>query len=537
MMKHRISAFLLAVLLAVTAAGCSAQEPEDSAGLPESSAGTAVRSEAFYPAEAGYTDYDGSPIQGWSGWNADGTFTFQNRNTLTTLSRENQVLETITLPEEALPGSEYSLDRSDDYILTLSNPASMNEPYGVVYYTDSGTVCLANLTLFDRQGNPVRQYPRSQVYAYDENDQKICLLPCPEGEEVAEVYGIGNAMPIYWLDGHTAIFDCHSFIIFYDFAADSGQVLDDMSEIVKHYGKFGVYYGSQMGGVVDGTYYYLTRRESDPISGYTLWAADADGARELLDGQRFWHLFAAKDGLVLVDDINPADPESDSRVWYLPTGSTQPTLIWGGDLSLPFTEADQIAFFNWNWSLDSSVLYSYDPVTGTLSSRDLGECIQIDGLFTLVRDGSLRYYYSQYKDGERTSWVYDTATDTTTPLTRFDGNLYVSWLSPDGRYWVEQDPSTDDPRLRVSRWEYLAKNPPPAQKGPPASTGGLFLTVPGIPSSGHQKRAKPAGSTLFLYRAGIYFISMSSYSRLPMPIFSAWARQVLYSDSGVEFSK
>lgn len=197
MMKHRISAFLLAALLAVTAAGCSAQEPEDSAGLPESSAGTAVRSEAFYPAEAGYTDYDGSPVQGWSGWNADGTFTFQNRNTLTTLSRENQVLETITLPEEALPGGEYSLDRSDDYILALSNPASMNEPFGAVYYTDSGTVCLANLTLFDRQGNPVRQYPRSQVYGYDENDQKICLLPCPEGEEVAEVYGLGGAMPIY----------------------------------------------------------------------------------------------------------------------------------------------------------------------------------------------------------------------------------------------------------------------------------------------------------------------------------------------------
>lgn len=453
MMKHRISAFLLAVLLAVTAAGCSAQEPEDSAGLPESSAGTAVRSEAFYPAEAGYTDYDGSPVQGWSGWNADGTFTFQNRNTLTTLSRENQVLETITLPEEALPGSEYSLDRSDDYILALSNPGKMNESYGAVYYTDSGTVCLANLTLFDRQGNLVRQYPRGQVYAYDENDQKICLLPCPEGETVTDTYEL-SVNTLHWLDGHTAILDCHAWIFLYDFEADSGRILDDMSEIVKHYGKFGVYYGSQMGGVVDGTYYYLTRRESDPISGYTLWAADADGARELLDGQRFWHLFAAKDGLVLVDDTDPADPESDSRVWYLPTGSTQPTLIWGGDLSLPFTEADQIAFISWAWSLDSSVLYSYDPVTGTLSSRDLGEYIQIDGLFTLVRDGSLRYYYSQFKDGERTSWVYDTAADTTTPLTRFDGGLYVSWLSPDGQYWAEQDPSTDDPRLRVSRWEY-----------------------------------------------------------------------------------
>ena len=453
MMKHRIPAFLLAVLLAVTAAGCSAQEPEDSAGLPESSAGTAVRSEAFYPAEAGYTDFDGSLVQGWSGWNADGTFTFQNRNTLTTLSRENQVLEAITLPEEALPGSEYSLDRSDDYILALSNPAGMNEPFGVVYYTDSGTVCLANLTLFDRQGNPVRQYPRSQVYGYDENDQKICLLPCPEGETVTDTYEL-SVNTLHWLDGHTAILDCHAWIFLYDFEADSGRILDDMSEIVKHYGKFGVYYGSQMGGVVDGTYYYLTRRESDPISGYTLWAADADGARELLDGQRFWHLFAAKDGLVLVDDINPADPESDSRVWYLPTGSTQPTLVWSGDFSLYITEADQIAFISWAWSLDSSVLYSYDPVTGALSSRDLGECIQINSLFTLVRDGSLRYYYSQFKDGERTSRVYDTAADTTTPLTRFDGNLYVSWLSPDGRYWVEQDPSTDDPRLRVSRWEY-----------------------------------------------------------------------------------
>ena len=88
-------------------------------------------------------------------------------------------------------------------------------------------------------------------------------------------------MPIYWLDGHTAIFDCHSFIIFYDFAADSGQVLDDMNEIAAQFGRFSTYCGSQMGGVVDGTYYYLTQRGTDLISGYTLWAADADGAREL----------------------------------------------------------------------------------------------------------------------------------------------------------------------------------------------------------------------------------------------------------------
>lgn len=83
---------------------------------------------------------------------------------------------------------------------------------------------------------------------YDETSDFRISTGCPEGEEVTEVYGLGGAMPIYWLDGHTAIFDCHSFIIFYDFAADSGQVLDDMNEIAAQFGRFSTYCGSQMGG-------------------------------------------------------------------------------------------------------------------------------------------------------------------------------------------------------------------------------------------------------------------------------------------------
>ena len=34
----------------------------------------------------------------------------------------------------------------------------------------------------------------------------------------------------------------------------------------------------------------------------------SDSTFRWLDGQTFWHLFAAKDGLVLVDDIDPFDP-------------------------------------------------------------------------------------------------------------------------------------------------------------------------------------------------------------------------------------
>ncbi len=79
----------------------------------------------------------------------------------------------------------------------------------------------------------------------------------------------------------------------------------------------------------------------------------------------------------------------------------------------------------------------------------------MDDLFTLVRDGSLRYCCSQFKGGECTNWVYDTATDTTTPLTGFNGSLDISRArrNPDGQHWIEQDPSTEEPRLRVSLLE------------------------------------------------------------------------------------
>lgn len=453
-MKQRFFSLLMAALLSVTIAGCSARPAGESGNTslpPESS--TQTHSDAFYPAKASYLDYDGSPALGWSAWNPDGTFTFQNINTLTTLSQDNEVLNTVTLPEDALPDDGYVLSRSDAYLLALANSSGPDTSYAALYFTDSGRVCLANLSLFDLQGNLVRQYPQSAVYTHDEHDRTVYQLPCPEGETVTDVCGLSDST-FHWLDGHTAILDCHAWIVLYDFEADSGRILDDMSGIVKSHGRFGVYYGSQQGGVLDSSYYYLTRRQEDVTSGYTLWTADASGARELFNGQEFWHLFQGRNGLVLASTVDPSDPESDSRVWYLGTGSTQLREFWTGNLFLPFTEADQITFILWGRSGGSTILYSYDPASDTLSSRDLGEDVQVDALFTLERDGSLRYYYSQFKDGERTNWVYDTATGTTSPLTGFDGDLSAVRLSPDGSCWAEQDSSSSGPRLRISAWEF-----------------------------------------------------------------------------------
>lgn len=206
-MKQRFLPLLLAALLALSA-GCSPRAPEEArepsaseeapasddtdtpeespapedADIPgQSAAGEEASPDGFYPASASYLDYDGAPLRGASAWNPDGTLTFQNENTLTTLSPDNRVLETVELPAGSLPGGPYDLSWSDACILAANSNADGSENFGAVYFTDGGGVYLANISLFDRQGSLVRQYYQGALGTYDESGQYVYLPPCPEG--------------------------------------------------------------------------------------------------------------------------------------------------------------------------------------------------------------------------------------------------------------------------------------------------------------------------------------------------------------------
>jgi len=416
-------------------------------------------SDAFYPAAAAYLEYDGSAIRGLHSWNEDGTLTFQHENKLTTLSVDNQVIETITLPLEYLSeDGGYDLTWSESRILAIDRQTeeSWNQ-YGVVYFTDDGGVHFANLTLFDRQGNLIRQYHQGEVNGYDEDGNYVYYLPCPEGTEILSVYYLADGNHTYWLDDETVILECHSRIVLYDFAADAGRVLDDMSELVDYHGRFGVYYGSDSSlcGVLDGSFYYLARH-SDQKS-YTLWCADKNGSEELFDGKEFWYLKVARQSLLLCDYVDPTNGETDDRVYIAdPDDGLVLKEILIGDPTIPFFDNGVIGFYSGNyWEEDGAILYAYDYHRGELYTHSLGRPVQINEAIAKMMDGSLRYYYTLFEDGEATDWVYDTATGTTTELTGYGlGNLRAISFSPDGEHYIEYDPESEQPRLRVSRWEY-----------------------------------------------------------------------------------
>ncbi len=425
----------------------SKQESSSSAELaPEAEAPV----ESFYPVDTALSNWDSVSEDNLYRWNQDGTLTFQNKNALHTLSAENQLLETVTLPAEHLPqDTDYSLTWSDSRILSLSAGWREDDLFSVVYFTDDGGVHLANVTLFDRQGALIRQYPQSQVYGYSEAGEHEIYLPAPEGKTVIGYANLGADSPVYWLDGETAVFNCHSRVVLYDFSADEGKILDDMSDFVDGHGKFGVYYGVDFSqcGVIDSCFYYLAHRDEQKANASgTVWRADKNGAVQLLEGKEFYHLFVGNRALIAVSHT---DQEGIDQV-YCAAQNRQLEKIWEGNPSISFTDSGRISFTN-QFGQENTVLYSYDDKTGELTGHELGAILQIDRLFTRMQSGSLCWYYTVFQHGVTTDYVHNTSTGQTEELPEGALGMILS-LSPDGNSFLEYD--ADAHALRVCQWDF-----------------------------------------------------------------------------------
>lgn len=450
---RKAAALLLALLMM---AGCEGPAPSSPPSAPVTQGGGELSGPGAETLEDTYYDYTAYafPIQGNDAparyrWNGDGTLTFQEQNRLHTLFPENKLLETVTIPAEHLTADTcYQFIWGDKYLLAVT--ADFSRP-GVVYFTDDGGVHLANVTLFDRQGQLVRQYHAGPIYDNDSVPQEF-LPPVPEGTKLVDCCGLydGEEPLAYWLDDETAIFNGRSHIVLYDFANDTGRVLDDMSELKEKYGKFFVYYGAHWDqcGVMDGSFYYLARREEE--KGYTLWRADKNGAEELFGGKEYWHLFVGQDALVLVDSVDPMAGDSASRVYIATPGENQPKEVCQGNLAIPFQENGCYLTFQNTFGRDDTVLYAYRRDTGELFQHDLGQVVQVNDLWVAEVEGSLRYYYTTFVNGTETDWVYDTATDATTQLP--DGSVGgILSVSPDGSRILRRHPNGSR-RLQVSPW-------------------------------------------------------------------------------------
>ncbi|MBQ8594961.1 MAG: hypothetical protein IJ406_03280 [Oscillospiraceae bacterium] len=373
------------------------------------------KKEEYYLSAGAYLDYGMEFIKGKAEWNSDNTFTFQHENTIKTISAENELLETVTLPKENLPkDGGYDLSWNEKYILAIDKQIeSSQDQFGLVCFDEEGKVYLANVALLDWEGNLVKEYNKGAVGGYNEhNNYQVCF---PDGKvfEYDRYYYLADGNHTYWIDEDKVIFECHLFVVYYDFSKDEGKILDDMRKYGEIYGKFDVYYGVQSPqcGVLNGDFYYLsTNVEQNGKVKITIWRANENGAEELFEGKEFWHFFVGNEILIAVEGIDGSYVENGSIVYAIEPENLELKEIYRGDPSLPFGDDGKIRFNN-SYNQEPQILYSYDYKTGELF-EDVGN--------TEFEVESIVPGYTAYV-----------------------------MKSQDGKYFAEYDPDSVEPRLRI----------------------------------------------------------------------------------------
>lgn len=373
------------------------------------------KKEEYYLSAGAYLDYGMEFIKGKAEWNSDNTLSFQHENTIKTISTENELLETVTLPKENLPkDGGYDLSWNEKYILAIDKQIESSfDQFGLVCFDEEGKVYLANVALFDWEGNLVKEYNKGAVGGYNENNNyQVCF---PDGKifEYDRYYYLADGNHTYWIDEDKVIFECHLFVVYYDFSKDEGKILDDMRKYGEIYGKFDVYYGVQSPqcGVLNGDFYYLsTNVEQNGKVKNTIWRANENGAEELFEGKEFWHFFVGNEILIAVEGIDGSYVENGSIVYAIEPENLELKEIYRGDPSLPFGDDGKIRFNN-SYNQEPQILYSYDYETGELT-EDVGN--------TEFEVESIVPGYTAYV-----------------------------MKSQDGKYFAEYDPDSVEPRLRI----------------------------------------------------------------------------------------
>lgn len=410
------------IVFATVLSGCSRwsveiRNPEEQTGncSSEVSSGTEKPEEIFYPSAGAYMEYGFEYIRGKAEWNGDNTLTFQHENTIKTISTENEILKTVELPKEYLPeDGGYDLSWNEKYILAIDKQVESSwDQYGVVCFDDDGKVVLANVALFDLEGNLVKEYNKGAFGRYNENGKYEICFPDEKIFEYNRCCYLADGNRTYWLDEDKVIFECHLFVGYYDFSKDEGKMLDDMSKYGELYGKFDVYYGVQSPqcGVLDGDFYYLSANvEQNGKTKNTIWKANENGTEELFGGKGFWHFFVGREVLIAVEEIDGNYSENGSIVYAIDPKNLEPKEIYRGNVSVPFGDDGKIRFRNY-YNDDPQILYSYDYKTGELG-EDIGNT-----------EFSVQSIVPGYTD-------------------------YVM-KSPDGKYFVEYSKDSEEPRLRI----------------------------------------------------------------------------------------
>ncbi len=456
-----LAVFILVFVLLMSS--CQRQE-EISPEIPESSQSLAeiieqsqnpadeelipvVPNESFYPAE---NTFFGNELETQNRsafkWNEDGSLTFQNKNSLVTLSEYNEVIKTVTLPEEYLPGERYILVWNDRYIVAFSTDDAYGDGGNIatLYKTTKGGVYLVNSTVFDAKGNVLERFRITDIFAEGEWQD-----PPLDGGDFVEYmsYSIAPYM-INWLNETQLIFNFDTRVVLFDLEYNSGKILLDPEKEFDSYNLL----NDGHDGCVDG-YYYCLGYKNDGRScvfmfdekGFVMPFKDTE-ANQLQCG----------DGFIIAVDT---DSDYNEIISYSKAGSLESRLIADNARVAPQAFGKYIWWqTSYGYGPNENAFYVYNTESGEQTVYKTG-CEGYQLLHKVTENkGKFKYFYEEHDaENNRSFWVYDEASGQKTELDYESANnclyIYEDYVSPTGESYIEYDDYYSFSNLRLVRFE------------------------------------------------------------------------------------
>ncbi len=355
-------------------------------------------------------------------WNSDGTMSFQNRNTLVTLSPENEIIKTVTLSKEPNSISDCNFYVTENYIFACHRDPNFKYD-GVVYYTYGGEVHFANMTLYDREGNFIREYPAAPI----QDDDGNYTLPVSKGDYVMFHNRIVDGGLFHWLTDTEAYIHLTFRIALYNFETDEYTTVWT-KKMAKDFCPAPNFELETCFGPVDGKIYFSLYEEygkNDYIQ--TVWSLDENGFERLFEG-----------GIIDLNEKMAIIYRSDGLYCYTYNGKEPVKILDFPEITYAYSRSIYFDGNRVDFQMNNdTVFYSYFADTGELLSHDLGATVGAVLYGAKEENGVLKYYFNSPEVENNIArdclWFYDSETGYSKRLITNDapGFGYMSYISPD----------------------------------------------------------------------------------------------------------
>ncbi len=403
---------------------------------PQSESEEAKPQEVFYPCEK--ETFDGGdfyyvPTQGI--WNFDGSLTFQNGESLVTLSPENEIISEVTLPKNPNSNCTPKIYPVGDYI--IASHVNENSFYdGRIYHTYNGKINLVNTTLYRKNGELVREYP----VAYGASENGNWQLPVDSNDIVMGTRDTASDYIFHWAGGNKAFVEFYDAFGIYDFEKDEGKVICTAKSLGKREGYEKPYLGGHC-GVMNGKLWFTVENTEEGLSNHYLYYADESGYAKVCDG---YLLFCDEKGVLIQrkDGVYIAPPSTE-KFEFITTADTFYYGICTTDERINF--ADENTFYSFNTATGEKNFWHGDF---TVNTRFYG---------VKETEGGLEYYFTVTNYGESRDtvdiWKYSTEKEYSEVIKKDVFYNYEAVLSPDLRHFIERKEENGRHYLKVSSFE------------------------------------------------------------------------------------